>query len=311
MVIYMKILFIGRGVIATQYAWAFEKAGHSVEFYVRPGRKAEYGDYVDLEIWDARKSMKRNLVKERWKIVCQEEIDASKNYDLIIVSVNTHQIADVISYLSPRIGTATVLFFHNFWQEPLSLVQPIPIEQIVWGFPGAGGGFSGHTLKGGFMKMVFFGTLGRAASNRDQEVQDLFITSGFKINKQKDIRSWFFNHQAINVAIEIEVMKCGSFHNLMTDTKALASVGKNVKEIIPVIKAKQAKIDPITNLFAYFPSKLLGFVLSKLVFAPKSLPRLLMESNNSTFGYGSKEVLVDAKKYHIKMPRLEKSINKS
>lgn len=306
----MKILFIGRGVIATQYAWAFEKAGHSVEFYVRPGRKSEYGDYVDLEIWDVRKGMKGHLIKERWKIVCQEEIDASKNYDLIIVSVNTHQIADLVSYLAPRIGTATVLFFHNFWQEPLSLVQPIPIEQIVWGFPGAGGGFSGNTLKGGFMKMVFFGTLGRAASNKDQEVQDLFVNSGFKVNKLKDIRSWFFNHQATNVAIEIEVMKSGSFHNLMRDTKALEAIGKNLKEIVPVIKAKQAKIDLISYVFAYLPSKLLGLLLSKLVFAPKSLPRLLMESNNSTFGYGRKEVFVDAQKYHIKTPRLEQSLFK-
>lgn len=32
----MKILIFGRGVIATQYAWALEKVGHTVEFYVRP-----------------------------------------------------------------------------------------------------------------------------------------------------------------------------------------------------------------------------------------------------------------------------------
>ena len=31
----MKILMFGRGVISTQYGWAFEKAGHTVEFYRR------------------------------------------------------------------------------------------------------------------------------------------------------------------------------------------------------------------------------------------------------------------------------------
>lgn len=35
----MRILFFGRGVISTQYARAFEKAGRTVEFYVRKGRK--------------------------------------------------------------------------------------------------------------------------------------------------------------------------------------------------------------------------------------------------------------------------------
>jgi ketopantoate reductase len=46
----MKILFWGRGVIGTLYAWAFENAGHTVEFYVREGRKAQYGSYVNLEL---------------------------------------------------------------------------------------------------------------------------------------------------------------------------------------------------------------------------------------------------------------------
>ena len=33
----MRILFFGRGVIGTQYAWAYENAGHTVEIYVRDG----------------------------------------------------------------------------------------------------------------------------------------------------------------------------------------------------------------------------------------------------------------------------------
>jgi 2-dehydropantoate 2-reductase len=52
----------GRGVISTQYAWAFEKAGHAVEFYVRKGRIAEYGETVSLNIYDARKKLKGVLV---------------------------------------------------------------------------------------------------------------------------------------------------------------------------------------------------------------------------------------------------------
>jgi len=39
----MKILMFGRGVISVIYGWALEKAGHTVEFYVRPGRAAQYG----------------------------------------------------------------------------------------------------------------------------------------------------------------------------------------------------------------------------------------------------------------------------
>ena len=70
----MKILIFGRGVISTQYAWAFEKAGHQVEFYVRPGRKNELGETVSLNLLDARKKMRGVTVKENWKISMIEDL---------------------------------------------------------------------------------------------------------------------------------------------------------------------------------------------------------------------------------------------
>lgn len=40
----MKILMFGRGVLFTIYGRALAQAGHEVEFSVRPGRAATYGD---------------------------------------------------------------------------------------------------------------------------------------------------------------------------------------------------------------------------------------------------------------------------
>lgn len=44
----------------------------------------------------------------------------------------------MVEYLAPRVGNATVLFFNNCWQDPQSAIQPIPVNQIVFGFPGGG-----------------------------------------------------------------------------------------------------------------------------------------------------------------------------
>ena len=52
----MKILMFGRGVISTLYGWALEKAGNEVDFYVRPGRAADFGSSVDVDIRDGRAS---------------------------------------------------------------------------------------------------------------------------------------------------------------------------------------------------------------------------------------------------------------
>jgi hypothetical protein len=81
----MKILMFGRGVISTQYAWAFEKAGHTVDFYVRPGRKAELGNSISLNIADARKNIRGNIVQQNWEVNLIEDLPLNHNYDLIFV----------------------------------------------------------------------------------------------------------------------------------------------------------------------------------------------------------------------------------
>lgn len=300
----MKILFFGRGVISTQYAWAFEKAGHTVEFYVRAGRKAQYGAYVNLELWDARRSKKNRIIKEKWPIVIHEEISENHDYDLIFMSVNPEQVSNAVKYLAPRVGHATVLFFNNFWQDPKSAVKPIPISQIVCGFPGAGGGIEGNTLYGGLYKTVQFGSFGSEPTERDLEIRKLFVEAGFKIMVQKDLQSWLWNHYAMNVAMEVEVLKSGSFKKVASSPEAFVGLSHNIREIIPVLKAKGSKLDTLTKVLSCLPPKFVGFLMSNVVFSPKSMPYALVQHNHYKVGYAVKEVISDARKYGIKTPRL-------
>lgn len=300
----MKILFFGRGVIGTQYAWAFENAGHTVEFYVREGRKAQYGSYVNLELWDARQSKKDRIIKEKWPIVIHEEIKENHDYDLIFMSVNPEQISSAVKYLAPRVNNATVLFFSNIWQDPRLAVQPIPPSQIVYGFPGAGGGFEGNTLYGGLYKTVQFGTFEAEPTKRDLEVRKLFTQTGFKIMVQKDVKSWLWNHLALNAAMETEVLKSGSFKEVATSREALDGLGQNLKEMIPVLKAKGSKLDVMTKVLGGLPPRVVGFLMSHIVFSPNSMSYALLAHNHYKVGYAVQEVIADARKYGIKTPRL-------
>jgi 2-dehydropantoate 2-reductase len=299
----MKILFFGRGAIGTQYAWAFENAGHTVEFYVREGRKEQYGLHVNLEIWDARRSKKDQIVKEKWPIVTQEEIKENHDYDLIFLSVNPEQVSSAISFLAPRVENATVLFFCHFWQDPQLAVHPIPLGQIVWGFPGGGGGFEGNTLYGGLYKTVPFVAFESEPTKRELEVHKLFADSGFKIVIHKDAQSWRWNRFAINVAMEIEVLKSGSFKKVVTSREALAGIGCNMKEIIKVLKAKGSKIDVMTRVIGDLPPRAVGFLMSN-VMSPKGMSYALVEHNHFKVGYAVREVIADARKYDINAPRL-------
>jgi len=237
---HMKILFFGRGAIGTQYAWAFEKAGHTVEFYVREGRKEQYGSHVNLEISDGRRT-KYKIVKEQWPVEFCESIEPSKNYDLIFLSINPQQVKSAVEYLTPRVGNSTILFFNNFGKDPLKAMEPIPSDQIVIGFPGAGGGYENNTLYGNLFQQVQMGVINDTLSKREKEVKTLFETAGFKVTLQKDIQGWLLNHYVLNTAMEAEVLKYGSFEQVIKSDKGLADMIRNIKEMVPYSKLKKFK----------------------------------------------------------------------
>ncbi len=306
----MKILFFGRGVIATQYAWALEQSGNTVEFYVRPGRAAQYGDSVKLELRDARKNFKGNELKTVWKHKMIENFDATHNYDLIVVSINHDQFAEAASFLSTRIGKATLLVFNNFWVEPTSSVATIPLEQVVWGFPGGGGAFDNGTLKAGFLKIIFFGTFGTELGKRDIAVRKLFQDAGFKISEKKDFRSWLWFHFILDAGLLAQALAAGSTTNLMAQPMQIKNVVLNVSEMIPLMKARGAKVSFATQLLVNLPAGFLGFVIQKAAFNGDSLPKWLMEigpgggadlMRQSIF---AKDVLAEAHKLGISLPRM-------
>ncbi|MGO4545486.1 ketopantoate reductase family protein [Paenibacillus sp. 2TAB23] len=300
----MRILFFGRGVISTQYAWAFEKAGHTVEFYVRKGRKETFGSNIELEMWDARRG--KQLIKESWNVKLHEEM--SPNYDLIIVSVNTEQLPKAAQLLSTAAGNTPVLIFNNVWQDLKSSISPLSMNNVVFGFPGGGGGIADNRLRGGFLKMLFLEKPREGTEHINNKVKELFESAHFKISWIKDMQNWLWNHFAMNAAIETEVLKRGSFPALLNHSDSFANLGKNMREITPVLKARGAKIDTISLLLTKIPPALLGTLFNKFIFAKGSLPRLFIEYNKSKAGFAVLEVVREAKKLGIPLPRLSLAI---
>lgn len=71
------------------------------------------------------------------------------------MSVQHYHFEEVAVFLGPRAGKATVLVFNNLWVEPKQAVSRLPVEQLAWGFPGAGGGFgSDGVLRGALFTKV-------------------------------------------------------------------------------------------------------------------------------------------------------------
>lgn len=309
----MKILMFGRGVISTLYGWALDKAGNDVDFYVRPGRVADFGRSVDLDIRDGRKKpVKGTPVTGPWPITLREDLEPDHDYDLIIVSVNHDQLEAVVDFLSTRVGRATVLIFSNVWAEPADVARSLPHEQVVWGFPGGGGGFSGTTLRGGFMRSVFLGDIdGSSRTTRHRSVTELFKAAGFSISHVADFRSWLWFHVVLNAAIMVGWLRMGSFEALVRSQPALREVVRLVREMIPVLTAKGGNSRLGAAAVKHIPSGVLAFVMKKLLAGDTvSADAMRQAQDTGHIDYEAKaiyprDVLAEARRLGVPVPKLE------
>ncbi len=121
---------------------------------------------------------------------------------------------------------------------------------------------------------------------------------------QKDPQSWLWNHFALNAAMEVEVLKSGSFEKVISSPEALVGIGRNMKENIPVLKAKGSKPDVMTKGMSDLPPRVVGFLMSNVIFLPKSMTYALVAHNHTKVGFSVQEVISEARKHGIKSPRL-------
>lgn len=235
----MRILMFGRGVIATIYGWAFEQAGHDVEFYVRPGRAASYGPTVDLDLVDGRRGLRTPPIVETWPVRYREELEPEHDFDLILLSVGHDQLAEAARFLAPRLGRATVLVFGNIWSEPRDAVAPLPLDRLAWGFPQAGGGFDDNgRLTGMLLPSVIFGTLDGPPSRRAEDVRQVFRDAGLRISERSDFRGWLWLHFIADAGMHAQGLQAGSLSKLIGSRAGFREALLTTRELIPLLKAR-------------------------------------------------------------------------
>jgi 2-dehydropantoate 2-reductase len=313
----MNILIIGRGAIGSLYGWALAKVGHSVTYYVRPGRANQYGPTLKVDILDARTRMQGVRVRETFSTHLVEDLPANHNYDLIIVSVQHYRLPEVVDFLAHRMGNTTVLMFNNIWTDPHEEVAALPSDQLVWGFPRAGGGFgSDGVLTGGLLKNVMFGQFGTEPgtnpTRRDLAVRELFRSSGFGIQVQRDFRGWLWFHFLVNAGLLPQALKAGSFAQMVESDAHLQQAVLNVRELIPLLAARGVNLEHHAADLALFriPPRLAALML-KLVFRLSAFARLIVESAlpgdelRREVRPISRDVLLEARRLGISVPRLE------
>ncbi|HUQ54688.1 ketopantoate reductase family protein [Lentzea sp.] len=307
----MKILMFGRGVIATVYGWLLEQAGHDVEFYVRPGRAATYGDTVDLDLMDTRRRVWGQRVVEKWPVRYREALEPDHDFDLIVLSVPHHRLAEAAAFLSPRVGHATVLVFGNVWTEPLAAIGALPVDRIAWGAPQAGGGFGADgVLRGALLPSVVFGTLGGPPTERERAVRQAFREAGLRIKEQPDFRGWLWVHFVSDAGLFSQGLRLGSLSDLAGATGDLREGLLAGRELLPLLEARGLDLRRHRGGLLLFraPAWLTAAVLAWLTahFAPA---RVNFAAHSDPDAEEPREIcrdaLAEARRLGISVPRLE------
>ncbi|MEV5823608.1 2-dehydropantoate 2-reductase N-terminal domain-containing protein [Micromonospora harpali] len=303
----MKILMFGRGVIGAVYGWALERAGHHVEFYVRPGRAAAYGDTIDLDLLDARRLPWGKRITEKWPVRYRESLEPDHDFDLIVLSVQHYNFAEAAAFLGPRVGGATVLVFNNLWVDPLTAIDHLPTEQVAWGFPGAGGGFGDDgVLRAALLPVVFFGTLDRPPTAREQAVRGLFRAAGLRVRENSDFRGWLAIHFVQNAGLHTQSLRLGSLSTMTRGDVREAILA--VRELLPLVEARgvelrrhRADLLPFTAP-VWLAAPALAWLLARF---PPMRRVTTAHANPEELRAICRDTLAEARRLGVRTPRLE------
>ena len=235
----MRILMFGRGVIATMYGHVLHAAGHDVEFYVRPGHAAEYGEEVELDWIDGRRGPLGRRTSETFRTPLRESFGPDDGFDLIVLSVGHHRLAEAAAFIAPRLGTATVLVFGNVWEEPAAAVAPLPADRVVFGFPQAGGGFGDDgTLSGALLSSVIIGASEGPPRQREQDVVGAFRQAGLTVRREEDMRGWLWIHFVADAGMFTQAVRSGSLARMVGDRRAFRAAFALTRELLPLLTAR-------------------------------------------------------------------------
>ena len=304
----MRILMFGRGVIATTYGWALEKVGHEVRFYVRPGRAASYGPTVELDLLDARRKIWGEQVLETWPVSYLESLDSAGDFDLIVVSVSHHRLAEAARALGPHIGAATVLVFGNVWDEPTHAVPGLPADHVVWGFPGAGGGVAGDgVMRAGLLPTVI---LERPVTERQRVVRDLFRGVGVRVTEQADMRGWLLIHFVMDAGMHSRGARLGSLSDMIGKRREFAEALLTSRELLPLLEARGVDLGRHRGAVRLLraPTALTSGLMAWLIGSVRTARRSL-EAHTDPHAEEPRAVcadtLAEARRQGVPVPRLE------
>lgn len=256
----MRTLVFGAGPLGCLYAYLLGRAGKDVTILARGQRydfiKANGLVLVD-EIAGTRGASKIQVV---------DELKGDDEYDLVVILIRKNKLPPVFRVLAANANIKNILFMGNNALGFEQYLRHLPEEKVLFGFPGAGGGISEHTVHyadrekaGRKRRAITIGEIGGETRERTRAIKSLFESAGIPVDLTEDIDGWLKYHVALVSPLANALYKhnCDNYA-LARDTGTIRVLVRAAKEGGIVLKALgYRKRQPFQfNLFYWLPERL-------------------------------------------------------
>ncbi len=261
----MKILITGTGVIGTTYSWQLSCAGHETTHLVRAGKKRFFEEQgIAMRCLDLRrrKSSETNIV---YRPSFTETLSSHDGYDLVIVSVNSHQLREIVPLLHECPERADIMFLQNMRPGDGELLdRNLGRGRYVIGYPFmAGGGRDERGIDavifGGPLVHTKLGEPGGRITPRLKGIARVLREAGMQPRITRHIVAYVRAHYVWAAATVGAYMKAGSYQAFSSDLNILRESYLAVREGFRALRIQG--IEPIRvspNWLYYLPLAILA-----------------------------------------------------
>ena len=213
----MKILVVGSGVIGTTYGWQLSIRGNEMTHFIR-GVSAEAIEKngIPIRCLDLR-GFREKEIRTVYRPVIVKEIPQRHDYELIIVPVNSHQLAGVLPLVKARAGGATVMVLQNIRPGDEDLIaRHLEDMHYLIGYPfKTGGGRDENGIDtvifGNFLSNTKLGEPGGKISPKLRAVAKVLGKAGMKPRITRRIITYVRTHYVWAAASLGAFAKAGSW----------------------------------------------------------------------------------------------------
>jgi len=256
----MRILTTGTGVIGTIYSRQLSCAGHEAAHLVRAGKKRffeEHGIAIRCLDLRGRTPVETSAV---YRPLVTETLSRHDNYDLVIVSVNSQQLREIVPLLHKCPERADIMLLQNMRPGDAEFLdRNLGRGRYMIGYPFmAGGGRDERGIDavifGGPLVHTKLGEPGGAITPRLRKIARVLREAGMRPQITRHIIAYVRAHYVWAAASVGALVKAGSYQAFAPDLKALRESNIAIREGFRALRAQG--IEPVRvspNWLYYLP----------------------------------------------------------